>query len=161
MISDSAAQRLAAAVSGSWLVQVCVRLIVSIRTPPEALPDRVVEGDLSAVQGLFASSSLTSPMRKRWRRVFDAAVNSRAQRELTAWRDRLDTLARWQLIRAVGIAGFVAVMVGGALTLIDPRPSSIYRWFLWAAAAVIFAALATGARSFDAARGESRVLRHF
>jgi hypothetical protein len=160
MTSDTAARRLTAAVSGSWLVQVCVRLIASIRTPPEALPDRVVEGDLSALQGLFASSSLTSPMRKRGRLVVDAAVNSRALRGLTAWRHRLDALARWQTIRAVGIAGFVAVMVSGALTLLDPRPISAYRWFLWAAAALIFAVLATGARSFDTARGESRVLRH-
>ena len=99
-------------------------------------------------------------MRKRGRLVADTAVNSRALRGLTAWRHRLDALARWQLIRAIGIAGFVAVMVGGALTLLDPRPISVYRWFLWAAAAVIFAVLATGARSFDAARGESRVLRH-
>jgi hypothetical protein len=160
MTADTAVRRLGAAVSGSRLVQVCVRLVASIRKPPEVLPDRIVEGDLSVLQGLFASSALTGPMGKRRRRVVDAAVDSRALRELTAWRKQLDALARWQLIRAVGIAALLAVMVSGALTLIDPRPISVYRWFLWAAAAVIFAALAAGARSFDAACGDSRVLRH-
>jgi len=160
MTSDPAIRRLAAAASGSWLVQVCVRLIASIRAQPEVLPDRVAQDDLSGLEGLFASSSLTAPMRKRSRRVVAAVADSRALRELTAWRMRLNALARWQLIRAVGIAGFVGVVVRGVLTLIDPRPISIYRWLLWVAAALIFAALATGARSFDAARGESRVLRH-
>jgi hypothetical protein len=158
--ADTAVRRLSAAVSGSRLVQVCVRLIASIRTAPEVLPDRVVDADLSVLQGLFASSSLVAPMRKRWRRVVDALAGSRALRELAAWRTRRDSLARWQLLRALGIAGFVAVMIGGVLTLIDPRPISVYRWLLWAAAALVFAAAAAGARSFDAACSESRVLRH-
>lgn len=160
MTTESAARRLAAAAAGSWLVQVCRRLLVSMRARPDALPDRIVEDDLLALRRLFAGSALTAPMTERARRAIGAAVDSRALRLLTAWRAQFESLAGWQLIRAVGIAALTATGVDALLVLIDPRPVSAYRWFLWSAVVLIAAVLVAGARSFEAARGESRALRH-
>jgi hypothetical protein len=160
MTRESAARRLAAAGSGSWLVQVCRRMAVSIRTQPDPLSDQVVEDDLSALRRLVAGSSLAAPMRERARRAVGAAVDSQALRALTAWRAQAESLAGSQLIRAVGIAALTAAVVDALLVLIDPRPVSAYRWLLWLAVVLIAAVLVAGARSFDAARGESRAFRH-
>ena len=160
MTRESAARRLAAAASGSWLVQVCRRMAASIRTQPDVLFGQVVEDDLSALRSLLAGSSLATPMTTRAQRAVGAVVDSRALRALTAWRADVESLAGWQLIRAVGIAVLTAAGVNALLVLIDPRPVSVYRWILWLAVVLMAAVLVAGARAFDAARGESRALRH-
>jgi hypothetical protein len=160
MTTEPAVRRLAAAASGSRLVQVCLRMAASMHARPEVLPHGVVTGDLSALRSLFAGSSLTAPMARRARRAAEAVADSHALRTLAGWRSRFGSLERWQIIRGAGISGLTAVAVDAALSLVDPRPASTYRWLLWLAALLVSAVLVIGARSFDAARGESRVLRH-
>jgi hypothetical protein len=160
MTTESVALRLAAAASGSWLVQVCRRMATSIRARPDLLSEQAVEDDLSALRSLLAGSSLAAPVTKRTRRAVGAVLDSRALRALSAWREPFESLARWQLIRALGIAALSAGLVDALLVLIDPRPVSGVRWFLWSAVVLMAAVLITGARSFAAASGESRALRH-
>jgi hypothetical protein len=160
MTTEPAVRRFAAAVSGSRLVQVCLRMAASMRARPDVLPHGVVTGDLSALRSLFAGSSLTAPMGGRARRAVEAVADSHALRMLAGWRTRFGSLERWQVVRAAGISGVTAVAVNAALSLVDPRPASNYRWLLWLAAVLVSAVLTIGARSFEAARGESRALRH-
>ena len=159
-MTESLTRTLVAAVSGSWLVQVCRRLMTSMQERPAALPDRVVEDDLTALRALLTGSALAAPMAPRVRRAAGAIAASNVVHAAAEWRTKLGELPRWQLIRAVGIAGLTAVAADAVLGAVDPRPVSIYRWLLWMGAAIVSVGFAAGARSFDAARRESRVLRH-
>jgi uncharacterized membrane protein YhfC len=96
----------------------------------------------------------------RARRAVGARFGSRAVDAAGRWRGQIAELTAWQRIRAAGIAGLTATAIDGLLTLIDPRPVSVYRWVFWLAAIVISATLALAARALDTASRDSRVVRY-
>jgi hypothetical protein len=157
MTGTSIGGMLREAARGSVLVQVIARLLAAMHARPAELPDRVVAEDLAALRGLFAGSVLASQVARRFSGVLGAVLGSRAVLTVARWRE-IGPLKSWQWIRAVGIAGFAATATVGLSTLVDPRPASRSRWWLWIVGVAASAALTVGARAFDAAREDSRVI---
>jgi hypothetical protein len=158
MTTKSVTERLAAAASGSWLISVCRRLMLSMQAPPDALPDRVIEDDLRALRSLLVGGALATRLVYRFGGAIGANPRSLAVRFAAHRRQDIEGLEPWQLIRAVGIATLTSVAIVGLSALVDPRPSSLYRWWLWIVAAAVSTVVALAARAFGAARGSSRVL---
>jgi len=158
-MTESFVAALKATIGESVFVQAVVRLIGAMRVRPRALPPEVVAADLAALRGLFAGSVLASAIADRVGRIAGARGGSRATRAVSNWIDEMKALEAWQMIRAAGLAGLTAAATVALFALVDPRPASGYRWWLWAVAVGVSAAAALGARALAEARGGSQLLR--
>ncbi len=159
-MTTSSSARLAAAARDSWLIRSVASIVASMRVQPDELPPAVVAADLAVLRRLFEGSVLGSRVLIWARRAVGARLSSRAVDAAGGWRRQIAELTAWQRIRAAGIAGLAATAIDGLLTLIDPRPASVYRWLLWLAAIVVSATLALAADALDTASRDSHVARH-
>jgi hypothetical protein len=154
----STVRTLCEATRGSVLVQAVARLVASMRVKPEELPRHAAADDLAALRGLLSGSVIASRLSRRIGGVSEARMGSVAIGAAERWKPQLAGVAFWQWIRAAGVAGLTAAAVVGLSALVDPRPASVYRWWLWTVAVGVSAAAVVWARAFDAARNGSRIV---
>jgi hypothetical protein len=157
------ASQLRAAGRESVLVEGCVRLIGAAR---HAAANMSARPAISRATGDDESISESVGNSRAVRTVLAIADSlERAWQDSTA-RAAIQPLARGlhaltgeQRIRVAGTWIAVAAITDGLLALVDPRPASLVRWSLWAAALLVGAAAALAAAPLYAAWFEWRRAR--